>query len=655
MALCGAVRWRGRSSAALDLSGMQQILAPYGRARDWSGSAGSCSVGLCVHESRIRDGPVGSPAPLAMVEDSLGTVIVGVDSHLHRREELARRLRLPLTSSDAGLVLAAYDRWGPSLLDHLSGSFALALVDCRRGGALLARDHAGSRTLAVHEGDGVVAFATTALALTGFPGVGHDLDLDRAVEVMVTAYGTSRTFVRGVRTVAPGTAMWIDGRGSRSWRWWLPEPLPIDDLGSLEAHAAALRHRFEEAVAGALGGSTKVGVMLSGGLDSPSVAAVAARRLAPASLMSFTSVPPKGWSGSIQPGWIPEERSAVEALGRRYPNLESHFVETPAGSLFDHSDELWELGAPPVLNALNMVWVLRCYRMAAASGIDVLLGGSAGNLAFSADGPLWLYELARRGRLLRTAQEARSFAKAFDVDMITVLRRDLLAHLFPGLKRRRAERGGSDLLSQWSEIIAVPAERLASVDLPSLLPQLRDVRPGLLRDASLFFNAAAQTELYAAVRARWGVELRDPTADRRVVELAVTQPEWWRRHDGTWRAIVRAAMRDALPGEIVDRPTVGAQQPDWFDLLTDGRTEVLEELEELRGHPASCEVIDVARLERLVGSWPGRDRMADPHVVNEYKQALSRSLLISRYLRWFEERGRRVRAGGPAVVVSGGG
>jgi len=651
-ALCGAIWWSGRPAGDIDLTGVQAILAPHGRGRTWAGDAGPCMVAVGVQGSEE-----GSALSSAMAEGAGGTLVVCADSHLHRRDALARRLGVSPANSDADLILAAYVRWGRSFVQELSGPFALAVVDRRRGGLLLARDHAGGQSLVLHHGDGVVAFASTALALTGFAGVGHELDLDRAVEVTLLAYGTDRTFVRGVRSVLPGTAVWIDGGGSRAWRWWLPQELPISDSGSLDSHASALREELEDAVGSALTGAGKVGVMLSGGLDSTSVAAVAARRLAPNRLTSYTSVPPAGWSGSTPTGWIPDERFAVEALSRMVPTLDARFVDAASVSLFGDGETLWELGSPPVRNPLNMVWVLSCYEMAADEGIDVMLSGSGGNFAFSADGPLWLAELARRGRFLRLAREATTFANAFDTTVAGVLRRDLLAPLLPGLKRWRSRRGGVDPVADWIGTTAILPERLGSVDIGAILPELTDPHPaGYTRDTGrMFLNGASLAELDSAVAARWGITLRDPTIDRRLVELAVTQPEWWRRHDGEWRAICRAAMRDVLPTEIVDRATLGAQQPDWFDRLVDARSEILDELDAMRDHPASCEVIDVARLDRLARDWPDRSRMADPRVVADYQLALTRALFLSRYLRWFEERARRVRAGGPAVVVASAG
>lgn len=648
-AVCGAIGWRGQSVANIDLAGVQEILAPHGEPETWSGDAGPCVAALGAH-CRGRNGA----ARPAMLVGAGGTLVAVADAHLHRRGELSRQLGLDASASDVALALAAYERWGASLVDHVSGSFALAILDRRRGGLLLVRDHAGARYLATYEGNGVLAFASTSLALTGFAGVGHDLDLDRAAEAMLLAYGTDRTFVRGVRSVLPGTAMWIDGDGVRAWRWWLAQELPIRDAGSLDAHASALRDVLEVAVRSTLDGAERAGALLSGGLDSTSVVAVAAGQLAPEPLRSYTSVPPPDWSGPTRRGWIPDERFAVEALAKRLANLEPEFLDVAFGPLFDLHEGLWELGSAPVRNPMNMIWVCDAYERAAVAGVDVMLTGAAGNLAFSADGPLWLIELARRGRLIRVLREASLRATAFDRSVATVLKRYVLAQVLPGLRRRWAERRGVDPLTDLIGATAIHPERLASMDLASALSEVTHPHPrGFTRDTwRMFANDAAQAETDAAMKALYGIETRDPTADRHLVELAVTQPEWWRRHDGVGRKICRTAMRDVLPTEIVDRETLGAQQPEWLDRLTNRRAEVLDELDAMRSHPASCDVIDVAKLDRLAKAWPDRNDVAGKQVVYEYQLALPRAIVLSRYLRWFEDRSRRVRAGGPAVVVS---
>jgi asparagine synthase (glutamine-hydrolysing) len=182
-----------------------------------------------------------------------------------------------------------------------------------------------------------------------------------------------------------------------------------------------------------------------------------------------------------------------------------------------------------------------------------------------------------------------------------------------------------------------------SLDLVQMLPILDE---GLARNHRAYLlgalsYAATQADNAAALTALTGVETRDPTADRRVIEVAMRQPEWVRRHDGVDRAVARGAMADRLPPAILNRTRLGAQLPEWLDLMTAVRSELAHELDELARHPTSRELIDVARLRSLFERWPERSAGADRGVTHEYRAALLRALVISRYLRWFEARAAR--------------
>ena len=640
--ICGAL-WRGDRDGTPPLSGMIEVLRPYGVPTSWAGRVG----GLTVAVGRLGgDGekPVVSPCG----------AVVCADVFLHDRADLVSTLGAPPSASDAELVGFAYDRWADRICDHLSGAYALSIADPRRGGVFLARDHAGTRFLAVAERGDTTAFASTALALTAFPGVGHELDIDRLTEVVLLGYGTDRTFVRGVKSILPGVSMWIDPDGRRIRRWWVPDPLPIRDTGSLIRQAAELRQALERAVASNLRSVSGVGVLLSGGLDSSSVAAVAARQLAPGILTSYTSVPPPDWAGDVAPNWIADERAAVEALARRLPNLSPRFVDVRGTSLFDHNEAIWELGGGPARNPLNTVWVHECVRHGAADGLTMLLTGASGNHGFSADGPLWLAELTRRLRFTSVLSEAKAWKRVTGKSVPATLRGNVLWPLLPArFRQRRAVAQRVDFLSDWLSATAILPSRLAETDLRTMLSELTDPpAKGWARDAArMFHGLAAQAESDSAYHLRYGIELRDPTADRRLTELTLQQPEWWRRHQGVNRAVCRTAMADVLPPEIGNRITLGAQLPDWLDRMTEAREEIGVELEIMRDHPASREVIDVARLQALYELWPDRTMMADKKVTYDYQCALIRSVVVSQYIRWFEGRARRVASGGPAVLI----
>ena len=646
-AICGVVSTDGRPLDPAELDGMMEALDPLGPDGNgrWAGTVGRCGVaiGAALRHSTPEDEADQQPA-----QSPDGSLVLVGDLRVDNREDLAGFLGLQdnRSTSDSAFLLAAYERWGRSMLERIIGEFAISIVDRRLGGVLIARDQVGARPLCFHERSGRVAFASTALALTGLEGVGHGLDVRHAAEIIAGAYASSRTFVENVRWVPPGTAVWIEQGHTKRWRWWSPGP--VVDLGSAAAHERELRGAFDLAVAARLRSTGAVGASVSGGLDSTSAAATAAALLTPHPLRTYTSAPPPEWTAPEHPGWDADESSLVRALAEVHQNIVPAFVHVPSTvSLLDLQRPLWELGAGPARNPCNMLWIHAIRVRAGADGNTTLFTGDAGNVYFSADGPEWLAALLRGGRLATAWREASALRRASGRSWWAIARQDALPHLLPGgvVRAVRTLRGRPSLRKDWLFTTALRSEIAPELDLSGLIPELNERRDRTARATSEIRALAGQADMSSALAALTGVEARDPTADRRVVEAAARQPEWVRRHDGTTRAVLRGAMADRLPAAILGRTTRGAQLPDWLDLMTAQRAELIAELEQLADHSTSRELMDVARLQQLVRVWPDRTRWADMEVVLEYRLALLRALVISRYLRWFEG---RARVGRPA-------
>ena len=639
-AICGVVGRDGRPWGDADLAGTMASLAPLGRdaTGTWSGEVGRCGVALGAALRYATPEDLADDQPAAGAGGELRLVF---DGRVDNRDELAAALGLTADESvsDSRLVLAAYERWGEGFLDELVGVFALALADRRRGGVLLARDHAGQRPLVVHERRGAVAFASHALALAELEGVGRALNELHAAELLAVGYRSPRTIVEGVEWLEPGTTMWIDAGVVRRRRWWHPDPDDIVDLGSPAAHERELRGVLERAVAPRLRSIRGVGAMMSGGLDSTSVAATAARQLAPAPLPTYTSVPPQGWTAPERPGWDADESSLVQALAAMHPNLRPAFpVVEPGGSLFGSHDRLWALGAVPPRNPANHLWLVQVTESARDDGLGALLTGGFGNFALSADGPGWLAALLRARRPSAVGHEVRAWSRATGESTATILRHRLAGELLPPpIARRRAARAAARASRDWLANTALRPSAVDGLDLATVLPH---------RTANSRANAlvavgtgAAQAGSRAALAALTGVEHRDPTVDRRLLEVATRQPEWVRRHDGITRAAVRGAMSDRLPDAIRVRTRRGEQLPHWLDVMTAARAELARELVAMREHPLSRELIDIDRLQRLASDWPAPERRREPGIEGDYRRALWRAATVSRYLRWFEAGG----------------
>jgi asparagine synthase (glutamine-hydrolysing) len=470
------------------------------------------------------------------------------------------------------------------------------------------------------------------------------VDERRAAEVLSLVYASDRTFVDGVRWVPPGHAVWVGHEGVRQWRWWQLDPEGVVDPGSPRAHADAMRTTFDQAVRAQVRSVGVTGAEVSGGIDSPSVAATAAGVLAPAAVPVYTAVPPAGWSGPTRAGWDADESPLVIDLVARHPNLRPTFVDVVGEPLIDgRYERCWELGGGPPRNPCNTIWTDAISRSAAADGVATLLTGAMGNQAFSADGPDWLWALLRTGRLYRLAVETGRWSRRHDASWSETLRHHLVGAVpWHGSRRRGRRHPGVGDAREWLSATALRPEHVDMTELLAAFPRLDPARRVSHRLALWFAaaDAGGQADTVAAMDARWGIDRRDPTADRRVWELAAGQPEWARRHDGLTRAVAREAMADRLPPSITWRTRRGEQLPDWLDRMTDARAEVAAELAAARDHELSRRLIDVERLGRLVDTWPEPGSCADPAVIRDYRSALLRALVVSRYLRWFEERGR---------------
>jgi asparagine synthase (glutamine-hydrolysing) len=274
--------------------------------------------------------------------------------------------------------------------------------------------------------------------------------------------------------------------------------------------------------------------------------------------------------------------------------------------------------------------------------VTTLLTGSRGNFQFSADGPGWIAALVRSGRLGRARRELAAWARASGDGLAITARRHLVYPLLPAVAQRlaRAVRGQVDPLEDWVAYSALRPEVVASLNLAERLPLLDARGPADMRLGTLLMlrGTADTAETESALAALTGVDERDPTGDRRVLEAGMRQPEWARRHDGIDRAVARGAMAERLPPAIARRTRRGEQLPEWLDLMTDARPELATEVDELKQHPASRELIDTERLEGLLDHWPARMAHGDRRVERDYLIALSRALLLSRYLRWFGAR-----------------
>ncbi|HEX8226212.1 MAG TPA: asparagine synthase-related protein [Allosphingosinicella sp.] len=608
----------------------QQVYAPAAPSA-WSG--GDIALGrrlfATLPEDRYDRGPVTGGG---------GRWTLVADVRLDNRAELCADLGIePARAaglSDASVVMAAVERWADEAIPRLVGDFALVLWDRDRERLLLARDFLGQRPLHYHRAPGFFAFASMAKGLHALPEIAPAPNCATVTAfVALMPESGSETFFAGVDKVMAGHVVVVTRDSIRSERWWRPEPRELR-LRDPNEYAEAMREQFDRAVADRLRGSEAgLACHLSAGLDSSTVTATAARLLAPSGgrLTAFTAVPREGYSNTPATEVIPDEGPHAAAVAALYPNIE-HVLVRNSGSAVASLDRNFFLNERPVLNLCNSVWSNRIQDLARERGLRILLTGARGNMSISYDGMPLLTQLASRGRLLRLARESWSLVR--NGTRVGTVAAQTIGPFLPAVAWRAISRvrGRGRRLTDYTAINPDAIEAMTELAAErGLDPNYRPRRDA--REARLWSLGRVDSGNYnKGTLAGWGVDTRDPTADRRLIEFCLAVPLDQYLRDGNRRALARTAFADRLPSVIVDEKRKGYQAADWYEGLTEARGAIAEELERISASAPACATLDSQKMERLVRDWPS-DGWLKQDVVQAYRLALMRGVSAGHFLR----------------------
>jgi asparagine synthase (glutamine-hydrolysing) len=241
-------------------------------------------VGLGHRRLAIIDLSSSGHQPMA---DTAGTVRIVFNGEIYNfgelRAQLERRGHALRSHSDTEVILAAYREWGTSCLSRLNGMFAFALYDAERQVVLLARDRAGEKPLYYRLVDDELRFASELKGLLADPAIERRIDSDALDCYLAVGYvGSDRCILRGFRKLPPAHALTFDlstGHTQVFRYWTLPTPIeaPSNGDGSDQALLEELDALLEGAVRRQLIADVPIGLLLSGGVDSSLVTAMAAR------------------------------------------------------------------------------------------------------------------------------------------------------------------------------------------------------------------------------------------------------------------------------------------------------------------------------------------------------------------------------------------
>jgi len=639
--IAGLLRLDGRTVTRPDLERAANALRQYGPDRSEI-MTGGC-IGLVHVLMRMTPEDRFDRQPWRGASGSLITA----DLRLDNRDDVLARIgiapRDAMAWPDSRVLLAGWEKLGDDIWPLLRGPFAVAIWDPRSRALTLARDHLGLNVVMWHRSQRFFAFATMPTGLFAFAGVPRELSEEKLADFLVLNHADHEaTIYRDVFRVPPAHVMqvWPDG-STKQRRYWSPTEIKPVRLSSDQAYADGLRACLDLAVRRQMRSAHPVGCLLSGGLDSSSVAALAARALAEKNerLVTFTGVPRRGFDGPVPAGHYADETPYVEAIARAVQNVDVTYVRNDAGDAFAELERFFIALEGPVRNPANLGWILEILRQAHAQGRRVLLGGLFGNYTISWNGWSQAVTHLKHGRLLTAYRQWDLYYRRTPYSRWNALRRLFIEPLVPAQLGNWADRRRHPgRMAAWQDHAAIRPDFAAAMAVNVRAQKAgHDFLYRMRQDERIrgLTQADYVGDWHAAEKAVTGVEVRDPTADIDVISYCYGVPPEQYLAEGIDRSLIRRAMWGLLPEMVLTNRLSGLQTPDWYEKLGSQRGELARQIADLSESALVRRVIDLVRLERAINNWPAGG-WHTTKVFQEYNLALTRGVAGGRFLRWFE-------------------
>jgi asparagine synthase (glutamine-hydrolysing) len=383
--ICGIFNMNGEPVSSVSLRRMTDAIAH--RGPDGEGFYTDSFIGLGHRRLAIIDLTPAAHQPMVTRD---GQFAISYNGEVYNFQEIRAQLQSLghqfHSRSDSEVILYAYSQWGPRCVERFNGMFAFAIWDKKRQELFLARDRYGIKPLYYTFRGSTLVFASEQKAILTHEAVSHDIDLEALVEYFTFQnIFTDKTLLKGVKLFPSGSFAQIP-LGTRTqalsptryWDFNFREP---DNPSSEQAYVEELDRLFRQAVNRQLVSDVDVGAYLSGGMDSGSITAVAAKQLP--YIKTFTCGFDLHSASGLELGF--DEREDSELMSYLF-KTEHYEMVLKAGDMERVLPALaWHMEEPRVGQSYPNYYVAQL----ASKFVKVVLSGSGGDELFG--GYPWRY------------------------------------------------------------------------------------------------------------------------------------------------------------------------------------------------------------------------------------------------------------------------
>ena len=480
------------------------------------------------------------------------TFVITIDVRLDNRETLAEQLKmtaLPLGKiTDSELVLAAYQKWGEECPKYLLGDFVFVIWDEHKEQLFCARDHIGVKPFYYYLSDDLFVFSNDIRGVIAHPDIEKKYN-DKSIAMFLSVgsgfYDEKDTFFEVIQKLPAATSMTISKEQVSKSVYWDIEDISEIHYATYEEYVEKLRELLFDAVKVRLRTVYPVASHLSGGLDSSSIAVLAARELKKRkqSLYSFNWVetPKEDYDPTYCEWGFATQLVNLENIEQKDLRITPEFYAEMYDKVDISKDDI------------SFFWSEYLLRDEAVKyDVRSILSGWGGDELISFNGYTYLSGLFRQGHFVKAIKEIAVINKDKKYRHLRTLKRSLRELFHPYVFKRMLKAYEKDVYrSDPFEFAVEPFVSFAkkfSFGDPGIYMGVHNKQKAYFRDGHLLFRI----ENWASSAIGKKLEYSYPLLDKRIVEFALAIPEEvYASKRGHQRFFFKSAVSDLLPENIV--------------------------------------------------------------------------------------------------------
>lgn len=587
--MCGITGW---VDYARDLRGQEPVLAQMVatmacRGPDAEGIWIAPQVALGHRRLSVID-IEGGRQPMSVDAEGRTVAVMTYSGEVYNyrelRAELASRGHRFRTESDTEVVLHAYLQWGEDFAERLNGMYAFALWDTDSEQLLLVRDRMGIKPLYYAETEHGLLFGSEPKAIFANPLIEPVVDTDGLREILAFVKNPEKAVYRDLRELRPGSLLRVNREGITVRRYWKLEAHEHTD--DLHTTVATVRELLDDILARQLISDVPLCTLLSGGLDSSAVTALAARQLAAAgrgAVRSF-AVDFTGYADNFtaDPMRSTPDAPFVHEMAR-HVDADHTDIVLSTSELMEPAHRLAVVRASDLPLGGDMFTSLYLLFAAIRARSTVALSGESADEVFG--GYRWFHDAAAHADTFPWLAASGRFMGHEAKPQQTLFTDELVSQLdIPGYQAD----------SYRSALAEVPHTGTTN-------PLERRMREVCYLHLTRFVQFLLDRKDRMSMAS--GLEVRVPFCDHRLVQYVFNTPWSFKTFDGREKSLLRAAVKDVLPVSIAERrksPYPSTQDPSYELALRDQLDKLVAD-----GTSPVLDLLDAQRVRTLLDSPVG--------------------------------------------------